>query len=443
MPNKVDYIVKALKREHPDWDEEKVWAVAYDTFKGSQAKGKETYADDDDVVVGHMSTSKKANMANDFTNGINSVSSKKEARDGWGRDDMRPEALVGNPKKKKKKAAVMSPGLTQYEGDNMDDIEKAYEEYLNVNEDDAARNRKLKELAKKHKEIWFKVRGKVFSFDTLSKLPLKDGVYPVNSLWVGDIKDIYSDRKMTKKIHTMTESVGWNETEYGFKDDIFHFLQDNPKPTDADVHAFADSLGVPYEELEAEMFALLADMAGNITNDTIVGSRGPMSQNFQLYTKTKVPSFPALGERIEHNMLTNAFASRLLYGTVNEAPGEKQGMAGFDKLSFGDSDELPLVKRKLNGVMQKHGLKGPQKSKTKTGSAVWRWENKSNGLIFDTAVNPLTGFHLSSNEKRPDLVGYAGYVGMEGPLKEVKALFKDIKNAADYEDAEFGERGYI
>lgn len=33
MPAKLDGIVKALKREHPDWSESKIWKIAQTAYK--------------------------------------------------------------------------------------------------------------------------------------------------------------------------------------------------------------------------------------------------------------------------------------------------------------------------------------------------------------------------------------------------------------------------
>jgi len=34
MPRKLDDIVKALKKKHPDWPESRVWATAQKVYKG-------------------------------------------------------------------------------------------------------------------------------------------------------------------------------------------------------------------------------------------------------------------------------------------------------------------------------------------------------------------------------------------------------------------------
>jgi hypothetical protein len=33
MPKKLDSIVSSLKKQHPDWPESKVWAIANSTYK--------------------------------------------------------------------------------------------------------------------------------------------------------------------------------------------------------------------------------------------------------------------------------------------------------------------------------------------------------------------------------------------------------------------------
>lgn len=38
MPKKVDEIVDALRRQHPDWSDEKVYAIANATYNKMQGK---------------------------------------------------------------------------------------------------------------------------------------------------------------------------------------------------------------------------------------------------------------------------------------------------------------------------------------------------------------------------------------------------------------------
>lgn len=39
MPAAVDKIVRGIKKDHPDWPEEKVWAIAYSVYKKEQNEG--------------------------------------------------------------------------------------------------------------------------------------------------------------------------------------------------------------------------------------------------------------------------------------------------------------------------------------------------------------------------------------------------------------------
>ncbi len=81
----------------------------------------------------------------------------------------------------------------------------------------------------------------------------------------------------------------------------------------------------------------------------------------------------------------------------------------------------------------------PRKDGEKMG---WAWRNPR-GLLVVTSCNPLTGDFQGDTKGRGDM-GYASYMGVEGPAVEVKAAVAAIrKNAAYIKSQEAGRRSYI
>lgn len=104
----------------------------------------------------------------------------------------------------------------------------------------------------------------------------------------------------------------------------------------------------------------------------------------------------------------------------HEVEGERRG---FDT-TFMDPDEFKalLDRHNLNSNEVVHG------SWDYKDTRLWAWYNDD--VLLVTSNNPLTG-ETSNPNGRDDSEGCLGYVGIEGDIDAVEALWHDIEETAE------------
>ena len=120
---------------------------------------------------------------------------------------------------------------------------------------------------------------------------------------------------------------------------------------------------------------------------------------------------------------------------------------GFDLTGFSSAQDFAqLLKR--NGISTKPTRYKPD-TKAHLGGvdpnykSGWHWKGK--GILMVTSNNPLTGRRYDGNDASWGIrKGYAGYIGIEGDEKKVRALAADIKKTTyDIKDESKGARDFI
>lgn len=207
MPAAVDKIVDAIKREHPDYPEDKVWAIAYSTYNKSE-KSKASYCDGCDnpssdcvcesgchCCAGCRSNVNEAEELEDAPD-IDILSGKKEVR-AWA-----PDNSCGN---------IPSEGPWK----------RVY------NKDGQPTPRCVK----------------------VEKKPVAKSKATLGRP--------HFSRKATQA--TQMEGISGNDYGLGYRDEIIEFLSKNTEPTFNDVLEFAESLGCDHTALHREIYKMLSD----------------------------------------------------------------------------------------------------------------------------------------------------------------------------------------
>ena len=71
----------------------------------------------------------------------------------------------------------------------------------------------------------------------------------------------------------------------------------------------------------------------------------------------------------------------------------------------------------------------------------WKW--KAEGILIVAGNDPVSGKYARPN-MRPDQIGYASYIGIEGESEIVESVVQFIKKHADFiKDESEGKRGFI
>lgn len=110
--------------------------------------------------------------------------------------------------------------------------------------------------------------------------------------------------------------------------------------------------------------------------------------------------------------------------------------AGFDKFGFKNA-------RDLQTFFNKFGLDKDDVSMVKRFGSNPNIKSKSTGFQYPVEDGPFgSGVFVSMLEPFGN-DGYCHYVGISGDKQFTKAVFAHLKKVGDYDDAEFGSRGYI
>lgn len=211
MPNKVDDIVAAIKRDNPSYSDEKVWAIAYSTYnKMDDGKGKATYCDGCDNPSSDCVCEADCHCCAGCRSNLNE---EEEI------DQELPDIDIADSKKKEVRAWAPdnSCGNIPSEGP-----------WKRVYNKDGNPAPKCIKTEKKPKSKAKATRGRP-----------------------------HFTRKANQAVQM--EGLSGNDFGLGYRDEILDFLTKNTEPTFYDVLEFAESLGCDHEALHREIYKMLSD----------------------------------------------------------------------------------------------------------------------------------------------------------------------------------------
>lgn len=210
MPATVDKIVDAIKREHPDYSEEKTWAIAYSTYnKMGKGKSKASYCDGCDNPSSDCVCESGCHCCAGCRSNVNEAEEKDI-------EDMDID-IESNKKQTRAWSPDNSCGNIPQEGP-----------WKRVYNKDGHPAPKCIKVEKKPTAKSKATRGRP-----------------------------HFTRKANQCVQM--EGISGNDFGLGYKDEIIAFLTKNTEPTFNDVLELAESLGCDHESLHREIYKMLSD----------------------------------------------------------------------------------------------------------------------------------------------------------------------------------------
>lgn len=111
-----------------------------------------------------------------------------------------------------------------------------------------------------------------------------------------------SRKKINKFLKNLFEQKEENKNKE-LKDKIMEFFKKNPKPTDKQIHSFAEKLGIDHDLFEEQVYAILGSFLGEGRSKTFTGSYDPEQLKMGIEVEYEHTSCPRLAERIAKDHL--------------------------------------------------------------------------------------------------------------------------------------------
>lgn len=106
-----------------------------------------------------------------------------------------------------------------------------------------------------------------------------------------------SRKKINKFLKNLFEAKEENKNKE-LKDKIMEFFKKNPKPTDKQIHSFAESLGIDHDLFEEQVYSILGSFVGEGRAKTFTGSYDPEQLKMGIEVEYEHTTCPRISERI-------------------------------------------------------------------------------------------------------------------------------------------------